>query len=84
MAKTQTKSQKPKRITVNIADPRGYKPRLKPTGLTSQNINGLAYKLFSESLVISANLGTAEIGIDYREIDELIKDLQEIKIIAGD
>lgn len=73
-----------KGIAINFGELKNYKPRLKPTGLTSQNINGLVYKLFSESLVISTIFGTAEIGIDYREIDELIKDLQEIKIIAGE
>lgn len=66
-----------KGIAINFAEVKKYKPRLRPTRLLSQNINGLVYNLSSKSLVISANL-----GIDYREIDELIKDLQEIKIIA--
>lgn len=71
-----------KGIAINFAELKEYKPRLRPTGLISQNINGLVYKLFSESLVITILNGTAEIGIDYQEIDELIKDLQEIKEIA--
>lgn len=70
-----------KGIAINIADLKDYKPRLRPGTMISQSLNKLRYSLLDEELVIEKN-GVARIKINWKDLDDFIADLQEVKEIA--
>lgn len=60
------------------------KSRLKPIELKSRSIEGLRYEVLSDSIMMSFHQSEAKMLIKHLEIDELIKDLQEVQKIVGE
>lgn len=70
-----------KGIAINIADLKKHKPRLRPETMISQSLNKFRYSLLDEELVIEKT-GAAKIKINWKDLDNFIADLQEVKEIA--
>lgn len=71
-----------KGIAINFADFEA-KPRLKPKIMSSQTLNGFDYEIYDNYLEIR-HLSDNSIDVMWHELDDFIKDLQELKIIAGE
>lgn len=85
---SETKSERPHEDYLNtiafaneIRD-RTAKQRLRPKTLLSQTICGFEYELRDECLLLRADINV-DLEIAWGSFDDFIKDLQEIKIIAG-